>query len=425
MSITEFQLLFANNFLLYIITLFCTSFLLLIICKKLRVSILEPIVPAFISISFAMSMIIFLYLVGRASEYDFILLMVCYISLFAGLFTFPVHRLKYDSHLVNHRVNLLRFILIPSFFVYVGCALFVFYKAGIPLFMESRLGTFNSGGGFGIVSRIGDASAYLVVFLSSWLFILKKHRKIQVLVLFIYFLISLLMGGKSGFFLLLFCIYLANTFTNQESKLPLKYIFLLILFISVYYVIMNSVDIFTAVFFFIQRLMKFGDVYYLTLPNSIYNNLELSVSGVEALFGDLLGMTRFYSWSEFGKPLGFQAYDIVNPKNSILTGPNVRFDIFFVIYFGLLSPLFSFILGLVISFIRGPLLNFICKQGSEAKIIYGFLSIQFIVLITDPVYGMTKINNTLFLIPLLFFPLFLYYAARVTNEKDTCTIKCK
>src|SRR6185295_1668342 len=72
--------------------------------------------------------------------------------------------------------------------------------AGIPLFRPSRLGAFEGSGGFGILERLAESSALIMVF--SVVYLLVNHRKLRRSLLIhaaiAWFLVSIAMSGSKG-----------------------------------------------------------------------------------------------------------------------------------------------------------------------------------------------------------------------------------
>jgi len=138
------------------------------------------------------------------------------------------------------------------------------------------------------------------------------------------------------------------------------------------------------------RLIHSGDAYFYGYPNDVLKSIK-PASGFNALFSDILGMFRIIDWDKLPPPFGMTLYRYHYPLTEIMSGANARHNIYGLFYFGYMgSILFSFILGLLVSFFR----NFLFRNISRNTIFGLFYTLLYMSTVTFE----SDINLALFML---------------------------
>jgi hypothetical protein len=148
-----------------------------------------------------------------------------------------------------------------------------------------------------------------------------------------------------------------------------------------------------------QRIISFGDIYYMTLPNEIIKFMD-STSGFMQLFKDPLGMLRIYSWEDLPLDCGIEIYKF-HYSSDILTGPNARYNYFSILYFNETGQIvYCFMIGLITSFIRNSLYRRLPKNIIFG-IIYSLFSFNLIYIFQDQSFTIAKFLNIIIFLPII------------------------
>jgi hypothetical protein len=150
----------------------------------------------------------------------------------------------------------------------------------------------------------------------------------------------------------------------------------------------------------ISRFVYSGDIYWYAYPDNIYKIIPPN-RPLEALFGDFLGLFRLYDWDELPSAIGLTLKRYHHPSD-VISGSNARHNVFGLIYFGFYgSILFSFLIGVSISFVRNRLagiINYTFVGGG----IFTYLILKTSGFDTDPTLTLSYLNNLLVIFPVLF-----------------------
>ncbi|WP_455425038.1 hypothetical protein [Dryocola sp. LX212] len=111
-------------------------------------------------------------------------------------------------------------------------------------------------------------------------------------------------------------------------------------------------------FLFVGLMMRFvnsGDVFFMAWPNDFLATVMASDHAFMALFKDFLGATRIVPQDLLPTHIGLVIFDSMY-NSEALSGPNARHNVFGLFYFGTFGAIiYSFILGLMVGFIRNKL----------------------------------------------------------------------
>ena len=417
----EFYDVALNNISLFFSLLFLSIFLHYLIFRSQVKSILDPYFLAVIYSIFSFTVVFLLFFTSNISLYLFLSYVLTQIGFFLGLYTFRVKSIKNSITKTNSKSNKYSSSIAFYFFssVYIISQCFTYKLKGIPLFMESRLETFASGGGAGVLGRISDVSSIFSIYA---FFLVVKFDKFRIseipkyLILLLIFVTFFLSGSKSSF-LIVFNVFWCYIFFTQIKggaylvyfqlmKKNMKWIILFSILISSFIIYVqsnpnnardNPLNPFLAL---CLRFVHSGDIFWYAYPNNVYSNISDN-QWFAALFTDTLGLLRIQDWSKLPEAIGITFKNIHHSSN-ILQGPNARHNVFGLIYYGFFGSIFfSYFLGVVLSFIRNKL-PYILRENFFGGAIFTFLMCRGASIDGDPMLTITYINNIVFILPLLY-----------------------
>jgi hypothetical protein len=150
----------------------------------------------------------------------------------------------------------------------------------------------------------------------------------------------------------------------------------------------------------IIRFIHSGDVYWYAYPNNVYLSIK-NDHWFASLFTDTLGFLRLVEWKDLPEAIGITFKNIHHPSD-IPQGPNARHNVFGLIYYGFYgSILFSYILGLVLGFVRN-MLPYLLNGNTLGGFIFTYLMIKISSIDSDPMLALTYITNLVFIFPILY-----------------------
>jgi hypothetical protein len=427
----EFLDIYLSNPGIYFLALILTAFVYFLFFRRYYTSILDPLFINFLGSVFAGSVVVFLYMVNQINDYYFFsFLLTQFMFMFGFLLTGNKGRItSISSPAKDNSLNSANFelsIFIVCSITFIVLQLVVYKVAGIPLFMDSRLETFTGGSGFGLISRFLDISSIMALYTLISIFV--KRKRIPKIALYYTYLFaafyvtsSILSGAKGSFLTFGFAMFVyiitsgsknlkKNKLYSLLKKVELK---VLLLGIVIAFVVITlskangDIEFTEVVGLFGFRLLAYGDVYWFSYPRGTLEYLS-GAKPFQALFNDILGLTRLVPWSELPTAIGIDLYQMHHPSN-ILQGPNARHNVFGYVYFGFIGSIaFSFVLGLVTGLGRKFLFN---QQNNTVakKIFFAILYIKLFGLEYDPMLGLTQLNSLFIVFPIMWFGSILLY----------------
>jgi hypothetical protein len=285
---------------------------------------------------------------------------------------------------------------------------------GIPLFAESRLLIYGESGSWGqLFNRILNVTYPCSIFLTIF-FILNKKGKIRfyakinfiLLIIFTFF-----KGSKGAFLSFGMCFFIYSLYyTHWSDKLFFengkKYVtkFLIIAVIGAVMVVLFSEETTNPIVFLLARVGMSGDIYFMAYPNSVIDLIPKSNSWFINLFSSPLSLIGLIDRSQIPEPMGFFLMEYHTSGMIIGKGPNARMNIFSYVYLGeFLAPIYCFIIGLILSFVRNKLFFLLPKNIIGCLLYYLFLSIA-LKLESDFHNALADcINIAIILVPIMFF----------------------
>ena len=253
-----------------------------------------------------------------------------------------------------------------SVVLFVASQLSAYAVTGLPIFLESRLEAFSTGGGFGILSRVilvtSSISLVCAFYRLLMLQLSRASRAFDYGVVLFCIAVALVSGSKGALLVLVFTVSLAMFFARrfhgavQAEARVRRYLLALIglafpvAFVTIYLQagIDNPLELASVV---AMRFFQTGEIYFMVYPGDVLQRLQ-DGNGLLALLYSPLGSLRLVPREYLPVNLGLQAF-WYHYDTSLLAGPNARHNVFGLHYFGpLMSVVFSFLLGLLFSLAR-------------------------------------------------------------------------
>lgn len=412
--------------------------------RKYIHSILDPLFLSIFLTTFAQAVVLFLYFTGNISNVIFLSFCLTEVFFLLGLFTFQsvnpdqlIKNQKQKETKIKDEQLFTELFFVISSLVFIASQLYVYKTKGIPLLMASRLEVYSEGSGFGILSRILSVAGTINLFLVfHFLYNIKRTRiKAYFNFVLLFTIVSLLLGGsKSAFLNVVFVFFTFNLFNLKYNKRNFfsylkKYQYKLILVGTIFALLTIMVQsrkekgALNPVLALSYRFIDTGGIYWFSYPNDKYQIVDDS-KPLQVLFTDFLGFFRIVDWNDMPQNAGLVLIRHHHPEVAKhVTGPNMRHNVFGLIYFGFWgSIIFSFLIGLTVSFIRNYLFK-ILPNNFLGGLIFTLLYLNGLTLATDPLVVLSFINNVVFVFPVLFLITFaLYYlilqAFRDNRELD-------
>jgi len=411
----EFYALLIENPISFIIILILTTFFYCILFRRYLFSFFDPFTLSIIYSVFATSVVSFMSFYGVINKFHIAHFYMSQFAFFIGFFIFkPFKFPEFNKQNIGFKNDSKIFLILSiiSFILYAGSTLISWKSVGIPILQDSRLGIYADSGGLGVLERvISICKPILIIFVIQRF--LKKKINLLVLCMFCFLVLeSVLSGSRTSLFEIVFISFFYILFSSSQDiylKNKVKNIqkyFSLIAIIGVVVILMLKIsDAITfkyAILAIGSRFLNSGDIFMYSYTTNVLNELH-QYSGFYALFKDLFGFTRMIPYNNLPPSLGIEIYKHthVNPIENI--GPNSRHNIFGLFYWGLMgSIVFSFVIGIITSFVRNKLVILLPKKGMLGLTIYTLLY-PLANIRVDPTLAVKALTNILF----IFIPIFI------------------
>lgn len=371
MSKFEFYELFIENIYIGSLILFLCIFVTLTFMRKHIYSIFDPMFFFMLLAASGYSVVFFLYHFNMISSYYFYSFLSTQIAFFFGWKLFKPITLNQVIELDFKYSAFADVLYVFSFIVFLFSQILVYYIKGIPLFATSRLETFSDGGGFGFFNRLIVVTSIVSLCICVFRLIYINRNGFWIFfdffVLIFFVLTQVFSGSKSGLLIIIFVAYLTMLFSQKfnfirfKEKVAKRYFIVIVCiaipvaFITIYIqniLIYDSVDFGFIFSGFLMRFLNTGDIYYMAWPYDFLSHIMTPSDPILALFKDILGATRIFNKDELPIHIGLKIFNEMY-SNEALSGPNARHNVFGLFYFGpVISIVYSFILGLIVGFIR-------------------------------------------------------------------------
>ncbi|UCQ10402.1 O-antigen polymerase [Edwardsiella tarda] len=420
------HLLYPNIFTFFIIFIFVFLFFYAWFHKNIY-SLFDPFLLAIIFSAAGLSTVIFLYVEGEIKDNYIIQTLLSQLMLMLGYKLLSRNeRYCYDAgsnpNIIRKKTTALTTCFFVTSILFLLSQSLTYILLGIPLFLDSRLMIYQSGG-FGILGRIVDVTFVI----SFYTFIDMKLRyenmgfsKFYGVVYFLFLIVSLFLNGsKSGVLNLVFIIGIFCHLNRLKFNINLydKYSkFIITMFVvsvlAMFLILMFNYGVFSGgdynrifdlVGVIFLRIFNSGDIYVLGYPNDAMFSIVNTHNGFIALFKDFLATFRIIQDEQIPPSLGNIIFNLYHSTG--IGGANARQSAFGYYYYGFIgSLLFSFSIGLLMSFVRHTLPRVKSSPLFLAFTCYFILNYSFFDV--DPSYQLSKITNftiVFFIVIVLYF----------------------
>lgn len=414
----RFGLLLNDNIPLYLWSLLGSFCLYFLIYRKMFISIIDPVMFTVLFSTFGFSVVIFLYLTKSIdtkylisyllTQSAFILGFFSYKSLKRSQIVAPVKTQSFESEMLF--VNIVFFVCSS---LYIIIQLLSYVVVGIPLLSGNHVDIYSNSGGWGILGRFIDVLKPVSIFLLIYYFFKKEvslffylYKYFVLAMVFVFFALA---GSRSEFMtigLIFFCFLILNGDKLKQyfNKIRFYEIMLLSLamcfvFFTIFFQSKHQEDGASGLSVFLFRLVASGDVYYFAYPN---NNIE-QISNAHpflALFGDIFSTLRIVPRQDQPVVIGYQLFQLFGESDTV-AGPNSRHNVFGYVYYGFYdSIIFSYVMGLSLSFVRNKLF-FVLRRNVLGQILFVFLYMQIANIETDPQMVVSNLENVFLIFPVI------------------------
>ena len=428
----EFIQLLSEQWKLYLIITIVSCLIYWFIFRKKIYNIFDPLFISLVGSVFGFSIVLYLYVTNTITFYFFSSYILTQCAFFTPLLAFNTRKttkisgtkLKDESDII--RITFLVFTTLDCLF-----QLFVYKNAGIPLFMDSRLETFQGGTGFGIVSRFISVTRffsiyYCILFIKSQNLFFKRYACVYLSITLFFTILS---GSKSGILLylhIMFCYFAVN-------KLPIKFFSsikqviafgILLSFFVVFTLYIKFGNLSISILSFLERFVFYGDIYWQAYPNGTLADIQFEGNIFKAVFVDFLGSLRLVPWEKLPEPIGYTFHQFYE-KTDLISGANARHNVLGLIYCGYFGSIFfSFILGSVLYWFRKKLIN-ATNSNQIIKPCIAYFYVAVVALETDPTLSIGSFVSLLIIVLIVCFPILLIYYISKLKKYGNFNYNCK
>jgi len=426
MRYEEFLLLFHQHFYTAIILWLLSVIFGIILFRKYIYSIIDPLFFHIVTSYSGFTIIFFLYFLGFIEDYYFYSFLLTQIALTIGFFSFkPVKRLAYEKQHLSFHIKIstrFKFLFLISVILYIISKLTTWYLVGIPLF--KRMAGFSAyQGGLGVFARIESVVSPIILSYLSFKTLYQKRLNFWEGLILLFVLISTsVSGSKAALLSLLFTIFYVYMFSWRfrisltiNKKLINSLIILSVLVsvgITTYFY--NTSSFFEGLYLLLMRVIFTGDIYMMAYPNNVISQIHIEHGNLfYGLFGWFFAGIKLIPWDKVPDLVGHAIAKYVYNSN-LDFAPNSRHNIFCLYYLGFWGSIsFSFLLGILMSFIRN-VLYYKVRANLEGMIIYILFVKSCFDIESDPPYAVFGYTSLL----LVFVPIYVlsYIFAEVLEK---------
>lgn len=391
-----------NNYLLFTGIFICSLIIVIKLANHVSNSWLNPLNISILTLSITITVIIFLYVTKSIRLFPFVYVsssIIIYWTTFCKIYK-KKQRIIHTS--LKNELFLTNRLFYITYILYIFLTLFSYWRFGIPIFNEnSRLATYTNSGGFGIIQRFQVFLFTYSVFYLIARFLSQRISLIRLIILLIPFIIiGILSGSRSSFKNYIFIFWAVKYFYLGINPKISNYKWLIISFICVGIItfFIQTGNLRSALFGFYERTIAAGDLYWMSLPNEVWDKVQIH-EPIKYILNGLLTPLRIMSgYNETA--IGFQLFNIVVGLDK-LSGPVACYPVASYILFGTIG-------GLFFSFLQAYICAHLLKLfyvRSNSLLICAFsyycynMSLSFL---SDAAYAMGNIANIIFNVCLLF-----------------------
>lgn len=406
---------FINYFIpnggIYILSLFLSIILYLPIIRYSIKSILDPLFYSIIAAIFANSIPVFLYFLDLISTYKLVYIILCESIFWITYFIFA-KKIRFSRYEMKEN-NVGDYCYFSFFGLLALSNLITYAKFGIPIFNESRLETFSSGGGWGVLSHINSFSSFYCTIYSFYCISKNKYRLFSYIVFISIIIFSLLSGAKSAILVILFSYYFYKYYYKRQTiniRKHLPWLFVIGCFPILLLCIQLDTTPDIALLSFLRRFVANGDVYWMAFPDDVIDEININNKTVY-LFSRILTPFRLINHNDVELPIGVQIDWIIIPEHAgTITGPNTRLPILCWVLYRWYGLLLAAIFGFICAVWRTWLPR-IFPKGIISVIIYGYIYNSLCAIFGDPLYGTGFFFSITFFLGILYVS-YIFFGGR-------------
>ena len=336
--------------------------------KRWAVGVYDPLFQLLLANVFGWAIVWFMFLRGDIALGYLVSFTAAQLALYAGMWLGRPRSAAPPPTAAGRGDCAVAFLtLIMATVVHIGTTLAIWRIAGIPLFRDSRLGAFESSGGFGILERLAESSALIAIFAAVYLLIHRKRlrRNVLVHVFLLWFVGAIALSGSKAALLtvgqyVLSILFVYTALRNARGRFwggrAGKALLVGATLFAIAALATQTEDLLSAVLGLAFRVASYGDVYVFAYPNGTIESVKGS-NPLIGLFGGFLSTFRLFPQELVYPNIGYQFTGIVFPDLALIVGPNPQHPVFGYHYFGPFAFVFSFVLGLFTSRVQARFYN--------------------------------------------------------------------
>ena len=378
----------------------------------------------------ANAIVFYLFYLNAIKSHYFYSFVITELAFLTGFFVFkPIKRFKY---FLNQEVsskpndifeeNFLTIMFYWASLIHVFSQVITYIVVGLPILLESRLTTYAGGSGFGIIGRLLDVASGIGIFLLFYRIFYSFNNSLGKIYNYLYliFVVFALVvsGNKTNLLFLIYYLFILNLFMlkikgknifTQISKIQRVQKILLFASIALIFLVIavqlttigSDSDFSSSLLVLGKRIVSFGDIYYLTLPNDVIKQLKDNQGPFLQLFKDQLGMFRIIPYNDLPVDNGFAVS--YYHYGDVPSGPNPRYNYFALLYFDsyVAQIAYCFSIGFFLSFLRNKLFHLMPKNIIFG-VVYALFGINIIYGFQDMPTMVLKCTSVIYFFSLIF-----------------------
>lgn len=356
--------LYFNSFSFVIIFMIVFIVYYLTCIRKIYIDIFDPLSYAIMASIFSITVPIYMYYEDIILDDSiFIVNILSEIFYILGLIVFSKYK-NIDKYLVINKNNVKniidkKYVYYLYVVIFFGIKIFFYIRYGIPLIdFDNQVDALLANG---IIAKITVAITPVLIFLC--LDRICNEKYIDTIPVAIGIIINLLLSGSKGsiliivFSLFFYKLYLKKFDIKNDINFKRIYIVFFTLavvavFIPIGYRVSEGVDIDILMEMFLVRLVGYGDIYPYLYNSNILNNILYNNDFYNLFIKHYAAIFRLVEYDNSMGTIGYQIVTNIYGTMAATAAPISRHHIFGLVCFGMyLAPIYSFILGLITSFI--------------------------------------------------------------------------
>jgi len=350
----EFINLVFENITVYVLCVVFTGLIIFSLKAVRKKSALDPLYYNAIYFIFATSTPLFLWV---EEKIDFHFVLYFYVLSIAGFYLFmSFNRGAMNEKIIVKKSDKIHFYF--AFLFYFGLTGFSYYKFGIPLFSENRIGLYTDSGGYGFISRINPYLFTILLFFSLERIFRNKH--VMCIKNYLYYVTILLLaitgvmsGSRSWVINMMIGLYLYFLFfQGKEIYLNKKLALFAVFFVLIMFYRGDAANLNTSVIALVTRVFMNGDSYFMALPNDVFREIS-SGSSLRHLFSVFFVPLRIISSTAELDPMGVTLAKYHYPSLEGFFGPNSTPSVYSYFLFqdyGFIFIFLNFLIGGLLAF---------------------------------------------------------------------------